>query len=670
MEPTNRFLADNFGTGFSLGTVTHAIPGFFKTLCLVPSDLPESTVAGTERCLSTLEALRAISDRKATPIARFAMANAAGMSRPESLAWAFAYRLFIGSTPLDRIHFWNCRHLGGSWNDTSNALILEPSFFDDEQLVKQLGHYLNNNNFLRYGSGQNQATIHSSSMSVEQLEAIGRKLQPHTWNAINVGKNSRESVIPSQEDLVDRIHDKSTDTTILKLSEDSSEVRASEPAHFIYIPPQLSGLGQGQWIVELSIQRHNNLSRYANVVDTWTLPRRRKITSAFTDRLGKPTLSGRLAILPSTEQYPSRNPPTKNNSSYEIHLPSDETFFCHLVLDFFQYPSDDLRAAVPREGYQQLAISDKGQNLRGVISLFGSLSSAFGIMTNKYWRTVLAKAKEDSARPLTFDRNTLASFIPNDRGTIERLTKELHFKQEQITKNYLRDSLTDTLEQLVRLNVFYQVAHWQCRYCGYLNSRSFNNMKTKNKCDICATEFLAPIDIEWKYEMSEFVYRSLQKHSGLSVLWALGYLQERLHAGAFWYLPEVDLYETDDDPNSKNEVDILCIRDGTFYGVEAKRSVSMFIHKEGSVDRFGKVIKLLRPDVALLAFERYCAEGEDVEKIKSELTKAAENLREQIGPWTKLEIVIAQDVSGFDDFQADFGWYGSRVHAYSSQKGS
>ena len=143
MEPTNRFLADNFGTGFSPHNVTHAIPGFFKTLCLVPPDLPSHILAGTERCFSTLESLRAISDREATPIVRFATVNSAGMPRPESRGWTSAFRMFIGSTALDRIHFWNSRHLGDTWNAASNALILESAFFDDEQLVKQLGQYLN-----------------------------------------------------------------------------------------------------------------------------------------------------------------------------------------------------------------------------------------------------------------------------------------------------------------------------------------------------------------------------------------------------------------------------------------------------------------------------------------------------------------------------------------------
>lgn len=664
MEPANRFLADNFGTGFSLHNVTHAVPGFFKTLCLVPADLPGNVVAGTERCFSTLEALRAISDRKATSIARLAMVNSAGMPRPESMDWAFAFRLFIGSTPLDRIHFWNCRHLGSTWSDTSNALILEPAFFDDDQLVKQLGQYLNKNNFLGHGNGPYQAEIHSSSVAADGLNAIRDKLKSHTWNAVYVSRAFNALAIPSQKDLAERIHDKTTDTTTLKLTEDSSEITASEPAHFIYIPPHLRGLARGQWIVELSIQRHNNLSRYSNVVDTWTLPQRRKIAHTFTERLAKPTFGGRLALVPSTEGFPFRSQAIKDPSSYEIHLPSDETFFRHLALEFFRYPTDDLRAPIPRAGYMDLAVSDKGQNLRGVISLFDHLSTAFGILTNKFWRTVLAEAKEDSTKPLTFDWNKLCSLIPNDQGTIQRLTQELRLDNVGTTKSYLRDSLKDTLEHLVRSNVFYQVAHWRCRYCGHLNSRSFDNMKIKNECDICATEYFAPIDIEWQYELNDFVYRSLQRHSGLPVLWTLGFLQDRLHTGAFWYLPEVDLYERDDDPQSKNEIDILCMLDGAFHAVEAKLSASIFLNKAEALDKFVKMIGLLRPDVALLAFERYCAEGEDAQATKARLAEAARVIRERIGPWTKLEILVAQDVEGFNDFSADLGWYGRRVRKY------
>lgn len=663
-KPGNRFLADNFGTGFNPYSATHAIPGFFKTLCLVPADLPDNVIAGTERCFTVLEAFRAITDRKATPIAHFAMINSDGMPRSDSMNWAFAFRLIIGSTPLDRIHFWNCRHLRSSWSDTLNTLILEPAFFEDERLVKQLGQYLNKNNLLGHGNGPYQAEIHSSSLAADVLNAIKDKLQPNTWSAVHVSRSFDAPAIPNPKDLVERIHGKTTDTTTLKLTEDSSEITASEPAHFIYIPPQLRGLARGQWIVELSIQRHNNLSRYSNVVDIWTLPRRRKITRAFTEQLAKPTLDGQLALIPSTMSFPFRSHAIKDPSSYEIHLPSDETFFRHLALEFFQYPVDDLRAPIPRAGYIDLAISDKGQNLRGVISLFDHLSTAFKVLTHKFWRAVLAEANEDSIKPLTFKWGKLDSLIPNDKGTLQHLTRELRFDNVGITKKYLRDSLTDTLEHLVRLNVFYQVAHWRCEYCGHWNSRSFDNMKIKNECDICATEFLASIDIEWKYELNDFVFRSLQKHSGLPVLWALGFLQDRLHTGSFWYLPEVDLYEKDDDPESKNEIDILCMLNGEFYAVEAKQSASSFLNKAGALDKFVKVVGQLRPDVALLAFERYCIEGGDVEATKNKLADAAKIIREQIGSWVKLEVLVAQDIADFNDFSVDLGWYGPRLNKY------
>ena len=664
MKPANRFLADNFGTGFDLHNVTRAIPGFFKTLCLVPTDLPANVIAGSERCLSTLEALRAISNRTVTPISEFAMINSVGIPRFETPTWTFAFRLFVGSNPVDRIHFWNCRQLGNNWNDTTNALIVEPTFFDDIELVKQLGDYLNKHNVLGSGNGSHCAEFHSSSVPVEVLNSLRDKLQPHTWNSVSISRTFNAPAIPSPKNLKERISTNSSDTTTVKITEDSSEITATEPAHFVYIPVQHKGLVRGQWIVELNIDRHNNLSKYSNIVDKWTLPRSLKIVRAFTDRPSKPTLGGQLALIPSSKDHFIRNTAIKGLSSYEINLPSDETFFRHLALEYFQYPSDDLRALVPRTGYKDLAVSDKGQNLRGVISLLGQLPTAFGILTNKFWRSVLAEVKEDKTKPLTFDLDKLFSLIPNDRATIQRLTQELRFDNRNKTCSYLRDSLIDTLEYLVRKNIFYQVAHWRCNFCGHFNSRSFDNMRIKNSCDICATEYFAQIDIKWKYELNDFVYRSLEKHSGLPVLWALGFLQDRMHGGSFWYLPEVDLYDNHDDKESKNEIDILAVLDGVFYAVEAKRNASSFLNKIGNVEKFVNIVELLRPDIALLAFEGYCREKENLEEIKAKLAETSKCISDRIGPWTKLEILIASEVQGYDDFPPDLGWSGQRIRSH------
>lgn len=664
MEPTNRFLADNFGTGLHTHNVTYPIAGFFRTLCLVPETLPERENVGSERCVSQLDAFRAISDRKATAIARLATVNSAGMPRFRYTSWSTEFLLIVGDTPLDRINFWNSRHLGASWNDAPNSMIVSSTHFDDEDFVKGIGTYLNHNNFLGGGNGPRYAMMFSASVPKDRLEESRRKLQYRTYNSVQISRAAGPNVLPSARELDERIQDTSSDSSTLKLTEDFSEATATEPAHFLYVPPQLRGWTRGQWIVELDIQRHNNLSRFSNVTDSWTLPKRRKIARAFTERLAKPTNDGRLALVPLIPNFPFGRQSVKNPLTYEITLPSDDTFFRHLALAHFQFPADDLREANKKNGYLDLAISNKGRNLRGVISLFDDLHTAYEILTNKYWRTILAKAKQETKTPRTFTWNQLSSVLPNDRETIQRLTEQLRFDQRGKAKKYLQASLKDTLEHLVRLKVIFQVAHWRCTFCGHTNSRSFDKIKLENDCDVCATRYLSPIDIEWRYELSEFVHRSLQTHFGLPVLWTLGALQDRMGSGSFWYLPEVDLFESDDS-NDKNEIDILCMLAGEFVAVEVKQSATSFLNDSEALDKFVEVAKKLRPDVAMLSFQQYCPENEDSAATKARLMEAAAIIRGRIGPWIKLELLVAQDTQDFGEFTADLGWYGPRVREFN-----
>jgi hypothetical protein len=186
-------------------------------------------------------------------------------------------------------------------------------------------------------------------------------------------------------------------------------------------------------------------------------------------------------------------------------------------------------------------------------------------------------------------------------------------------------------------------------------------MRIRNECDICQTEYLAPIDIEWKYELNDFVHRSLVKHSGLPVLWTLGFLQDRFHMDSYWYLPEVDLYESDQNSDLKNEMDILCMLGGRFYAIEVKTSASIFVNKPGAIDKFLKVIGMLRPDVAMLSFERYSREPEDIAGIKKKLQEAVVSIRERLVPGVDLQILVAEDIEEFSDFPRDLGWRGGRT---------
>lgn len=656
-----RLFKDNFGTAFDSRSITYPVPGLYRTLCLVPPDLPANHVAGTERCTSMVDMLSAISTRKVRTVARFSMAHSESISKPRSHMWSNCFNLFIGSSLLDRLHFWNARHFTPSHAGHLGSLILEPQFFSDPALVNLLGQYLNHNNFLGRDHGSANVSIRSRSRTEAELRLIGDTLRKSTYNTVIVDKHFCLPAVPKKEDLKPTSIGGATDTSTFKLSEHSSTLTAKEPSHFVYIPPRFKTLSTGQWIIELEIQRHNNLSQYSNIIDEWELPRRRNIVQAFTNNLGKVTNSHKLAILPSTKGFPFADRSPNQDRTFSLSLPSDGTYFQWLVLDIFKYANDDQRTAIKKPTFKDLQLSDKGQNLRGVISMFDSLSSAYQIMSNKYWRRVLRERKNDSPKHLVFTKNQLVGYIPNDHSTKDKLRHTLGLGSNKEVTRYLEGNLTDTLEYLIRLNIFYCIHQWRCEYCGHTDSRNFDNMKIKNACDICSTEYLAPIDLEWKYQLNDFVYRSLVLHTGLPVLWTLGHLQERSFRGSFWYLPEVNLYEKADVSETKKEIDILCMHGGKFIAVEVKRSVKQLLNSEEAINSFIYKINLIRPDIAILAFEQYCDSEGDLASAKSEYIQAFQDMRSKIDPTVEIETIVASETHGFNDAPDNFGYFGQRT---------
>lgn len=659
--PHNRFFTDNFGMAFDSNKVTHAMPGLYETLCLTAPELSTREITGSDRCATISEVLSAITNRTARPIAEFSRTHSEAIPVVESNVWSRSFKLFIGDSVLDRINFWNSRHFTPSRSASLGALILTKQFFEDESQVQKLGELLSRTNFLGSRNGQYDVSLLSQSEDDVTLNRVQQKLQAHTYNSVALAKAICATATPSASDLQQGlVQFRDSRTSVLRIAEDANLLSADEPEHFQFIPSRMKDVARGQWIVELEIGRHNNLSRFSNGIDNWILPRRHGVVRAFTQRLGKITHKGRLALLPvfaTSNVYDEAvfYPPT-----YELFLPTDEDFFRHLLLNESRYSHSDVRAAITQQPYADLGISDKGQNLRGIISMLGTLSKSYEILTNRFWREVLRHAKEDSAKHLVLSREALEAFLPSDRITREQLMKSLHLENVGQVTQYMNCNLTDTLEHLVRAKIFYQVHQWRCGHCGHLNSRSFDGMKISGNCEICATEYLAPIDLVWEYQLNDFVHRSLVKHHGLPVLWTLGFLQGSRAKKSFWYLPEVDLYEEHDLPQKKSEIDALCVVDGLFYAIEVKRSASQFLHKPGESTKFLAKMNSLMPDVAMLAFERYCECEDDTTSIKEEMERMESELRAQLPPRILLDIIVASDVSEFNEHSGEVGYVGHR----------
>lgn len=656
-DPKNRFLYDNFGAAFDLLTCTNPIPGLYDTLCLAPKGLDERINVGTQKVNSISDILFQISMRKAFPISRFAMAHSKSIHRVEPYSWSKAFNLIVGETCLDRIHFWNSRHFSPDYVDTQGALIINNAHVDNHEFIIQLGKYLNNLNFLGQ-HGTPKVEIRSFSYSYEELSSVREKLVKCTFNSVFLDKKKFDKpAIPSKADF-ESFYFREQDIKAYKVSENNNKIQAAEPEHFHYTPPRFINLNEGQWIVELKIDRHNNLSRFSNVIDSWLLPRRRNVVTAFSKNLGKITKTNHLALLPTTKDFPFGSERIRKDYTYDLYLPDDETVFNLLISQTRPYPVDDLRSQLSEETYEDIAVSDKGQNLRGVISMFTSLNEAAEILTNKYWRE-LFRERMISKADIVFTINELEGRLPNSKTVKEKLREKLKFGNIGQVGEYLRANLLDTLEFFLRRSVFFRLYQWRCSYCGNSNTLIFDRMRNMNNCEICSNEHFAGIDLDWKYKLNGFVYSSLIERSGLPVLWTLGHLHTLTH-NSFYYLPEVDLFPKYKNRNERQEIDILCVLDGKLYAVEVKLSAIRFIEQEEEIEKFIKKINLIRPDVALLAFEQYCESDADVEMIRQKLKKAVDDMSAKIRKQIKIKTVIASNSLDFNDYPVNMGFYGKR----------
>lgn len=658
-QPLNRFIADNFGAAYSISRSSSPIDGLVDTLCLVEKDVPPYLNLGTKICKRAVDALNAVGEGRVIPIAALATLQSVGLERFANFPWIKAFRVVVGSTALDRVNFWNSRLLTSD-GETLNSLIVPTDLADDQETLAALGEYLNKNNFLGFGGGPHQVEIHSASLSSEEVEEFRSRLARSTHSSIRVSPSSSDPVFPTEKDLQRVLRWNPNDPESIRLTQDAAELVASVPNHFEYMPPPYRGLMAGQWMVDLSIERHVSHSKYSNVVDHWQLPRRSQVAAAFTGQLAKPSRSGKLSLLPTSENFPLELPESRRALKYGLYLPSDENFFRYLVLGKGAGYRDDLRSNHSKSPVAKMQISDKGENLRGVIAMFESLARAYEVLTNRYWRDVLEGAAAAAVRPLSYELDKLKSLIPNDRQTRERVRSEYRLSKFSLPK-LLEAGLMDAMDDLLRINVLHQVAHWRCAFCGHTNTRQFDVMKLENACDICRTAYFAPVDLKWNYSINEFVHRSLVTHSGLAVLWALGYLQER-SLGVYWFLPETKLWIVgQDDPV---EIDALCMVGGEFYAAEVKRSAESFVGDRAEIEKFARVISALRPDVALLAFTRYSFEGGEAAQVKMQLGSIIEELKDLVGVQTRFEVIVAEELDEFRNFPSNFGTYGPRLSRY------
>jgi len=660
-----RFVTDNFGTAYDTHTYTNPIPQLYDTYSLVPEGLSANMFAGTETTTSLNDVLSMLAQQKLLTFAKLSMMHSEALPKIEPYQWSHTFNLFIGDSFLDRIHFWNSRHLTPSWTGLPGSLIVSKEFFDDEKFVEQLGLYFNNNNHLSLNNNsQGCITIKSQSIDQKELQQYQERLKKFTYNQIFLNAdNFSKPALPESSDFK-KAYKGGKAFKGFKISETENTIEAAEPEHFSYAPPRFIGLNKGNWAIDLEIDRHNNLSKFSNVTDVWQLPRKKSAARCFTKKLSKITSDHLLTVIPNSERHPFVDKGPRQVLTYDLNLPEDKTFFYFLATQNIEPNSDDLRHTKNSDEYQAIRVSDKGQNFRGVISMFESLSEAYELLTNRIWRIALRKFEKHPA--IKFEQ--IFACIPNDNSYKNKLQNELRLERNKIQK-YIDANFKDSLEYLVNRKIFFQIHHWRCNFCGHNNIRSIDEMKKQNHCEICNEQYFSPIDMTWSYKLNSFVTSSLCERNGLTVLWAIGFLHDGAFNRSFYYLPEVDLYPNYNNSENKEEIDFLCVKEGKFIAGEVKGSVFGFTRDDTAktqvtdkIDKFTKKINNLKPDTALLVFEKYCENQNEIGAAKKELKEALERIKENANVKNlHVDAIVGDDVAQFRDYPIDYGVHGRRT---------
>lgn len=667
-----RFLPDNFAVSLSTHSHSNGQHGVYETICYTPDDVSERFIVGTYRCNSLIEMINKMANKEARFYSKLSSLHTKGLILPNDHKWSNFFHIVIGDSVLDRINFWNIRHFcsGMSTDGAPSSLIISPSLIEDDAFCKSVGSFLNNHNFLGSNNGPHLAYVTSYSLDRDTCSGLLTKLQGerNTWNHLAIPMHFSELAVPNSDEYktFNLNHNESFHSNALH--ERDTLLSAKEPDHFKYLPNNFLHAKRGQWIVDCKVEANSDVSYISNSYYDWKLPRRLETVKAFSKNIGKINTHGGLSLIPSTDRHFSV---FEEDGDYKLQLslPNNETIFSYLVIgNSSRKQYYDYRECLNRDRYYHIQISDKGQNHRGIVTKFRSVTEAANILANRYWRGIL---RECMSRPdRDYSLRQLEGHIQKlDVSDLERIRCSFHFKNTNMVKPYLKHNLSDAVELLVHNGILHQFHDWRCQYCGSHNKRGLGTLRLLNHCDVCEREYNCPIDFEWRYSPSKFVVDTLAVRNGLTVLWVISHLIATSWQSRSIYLPEVDLFK-DTDARSKNEIDILAIIDGKYMAGEVKLTASAFCDNEREVVNFIDEINLLQPDVAVLAFEMYCTDKNNTDHMRNRLEETFRAIRTSIRDDINLVKIVAEDIPEFFNFPEEIGPSGHRTYAFLDKQTS
>lgn len=600
------------------------------------------------------------------------------------------FNLVIGSTPLDRVLFWNFRQNYSHINTTEIPdMVVSQDDINDDVLRC---HILE---IIKYRQGRSHGgypiTLRSFSVSENKLKKIAEKLKEECPHArVNVQKlETHSNYIPNTIRNRDPVRYRAGMNWNEPKSKSKSNYTGSQfevvetlPIHIreVVVPANLRA---GVWMLDLCVERQNKQSRISNIEHLWALPRRLRVDRQFKrldeapqqDYNYRTTRINRDSLISIPVKYGVDNP--------SFLIPSDEEAIIGAILN--EYEWDDFlkhsNSFVGRDKYYTYETSDKGRYFRGVMQHFGSIFEAEQIILNKFWYQIFSdlgatkkNIKDTSVEAITNKIDKLqkdkrpSEFLRSEKqkrafaSTCLSVSLKVAREKQFVTWKEIREfwkehylsfieqnqSLADradeikekdieSIEQstqfLCRKKIIFQGQRWTCPSCLHKNWESIESLSALLSCEICGTEQAAPISNDWHFKLNDFILEAMKEHGTTALIWCLIQLHNRARS-SFYYIPSTKFFDRDEEGNLVNpkETDLIAVLDGDLYVCEVKSSSGL---GETEIKSFADIVNRIRPNVALLAV---------MDTVKQDMAGRLRNrISKYVDDGIKVEIMILEE---------------------------
>ena len=565
--------------------------------------------------------------------------------------WAESVNLVVGDSFVDRVVFWNGRSHLPVWLD-SRLVTLKTSKeqLDDPQFFSSLLEIIRNRVHVHAGNSSNaHFKLRSATLSQSDLEGVRDKFQVQDKRNLYSAEPAitLDSCVPSADAL--KNPKLLVEDGMMFYGQDWYEITFSEPVfrppliyprHIRDVRPLPSCAKQGGWALDLDIERTVNYSRFQDVHHHWRLPFRLRMVDAFL-KAYEPARHAPLCMPRATGQGLLGLFGFVEGQLPEVMVPTDDsTFRTALCSPRTWWPFDRSKP----ERFPGLVVdtrpSDKGRYLTALLHRSGGIHRAGEIFLQQFWKEQFdslggATAATDDqleqiVRRLQKRLKNGAISSPDDWQQIARIVlaaaRNLRFPNRYIRFDKLietfelfrnafweknqaampreewdedeKRSLGESVQYLCQREILYQGHEWRCPRCYNKNWVRIAALAQSMECEVCSHISPAPVTDPWHFKLDAFIREGLREHSMLSYVWCLHRLAEEARVSFFFLEPHELFYtpESADKRRADAEIDLLTVADGVVRLCEIKAA-----NRDLDIEKFAKVAKRVRPDVATLA---------------------------------------------------------------------